>query len=289
MRKRKFPDVRLAWARNWDTRPDPRPGWGRDDGPFPLPGTPAPANTGEIDFVALHERTARREWENAHVTWLTENGLACSQADLDSWWTDPDHDQVPMPGVLQWQQRIAGYYGSSPGQPLDATAAKQIRALQQQVQELQQARQGDAARITWAEAQYARVSGDLADTAARHDEQAAAIAGQKKEAAQLKETNRQLEGTVHSLNIDIARKNAAIRKLETDTLRAASAAAATERALATHQELVAWQEALITQLQGEKQELADLVTRLQARTDRLARALEGHPGQLPAATGAGHG
>lgn len=323
MKRRKLPDPRPGWARNWANRPDSGPEWARngDRMPIPAPGTPAPSGDGGIDFGGLNERAARREWEHAHITWLNANGLAYSEADLDAWWARPDRDQVPMPGVLQWQQRISGYrsgaygsYGGS-GQPLDASAAQHIQALQQEITALQQARQSDAARLAWYENALTRAAYEIADTNAQRDEltayidrqnqreneQAAAIAEQRKDAARLKEqvterdavngrlkeTAAQLETANRNLRYDVQAKAAAIAQLETAARTALPPAdTGIERALRSHEEVAAWHAVLIRELKDEVSKLRRQVAWLRDRNDRRADETDEDPEDAPASPAA---
>src|SRR5262245_11705179 len=114
--------------------------------PIPEPGTPAPA-PGAIDFTALNERAARTEWQGTHMAWLNANGLSWTHDAINAWYSRPDRDRPPMPGVIAWQRRISQHYSRNPDRyapPLDARAAREIQALRQENQALRQARQGDA-------------------------------------------------------------------------------------------------------------------------------------------------
>jgi chromosome segregation ATPase len=176
------------------------------------------------------------EWQLAHKAWLAGNGLSWTDEQLDRWYSDLDRDQLPLPGVIEWQKRIGEQYGRQSGYyntPLDARAARQIQALQQENQALRQAREGDAARIAWAEDQAARMAGNLADTSTRRDElaarlyrqqqregeQAAALAELKDEVARLSTANSQLQGQAERARTETGRLKEEITEKSADNGR----------------------------------------------------------------------
>lgn len=222
----------LSWFGRNSGAPRP-PGWDQlFSQPPPRDGDPAPSGTGGIDFDAVGERAARTEWQAAHTAWLTVNHLTATHADMDAWWSHPDRDRLPMPGVIEWQKRISEQYGRNPGyypQPLDARAAQQIEYLRQENQALRQARQGDAARLTWLEDQFARIADALSASDAKRSElaryidqrdqwlseQAAAIAKQKEEISQLTTANTQQQRQIERARTETARLEAEITDKDT--------------------------------------------------------------------------
>lgn len=212
----------------------PPTGWEGSWSGFPRPGDPAPS-LDAMDTGSCFDRD-RHAWEVSHVAWLNANGLSCTAEELRAWYDNPDRDHLPMPGVLQWQQRISQQYSwraavigvepahRSTGPALDAAAA-------QEAQELRQARDADAERITWLEnalSQAAEKLSDsrakgaaLADYIARQEEtirdqarhiqqQAATIEQRATEIGQLNHTVRQKDAEIQRCRADAARLNSII-------------------------------------------------------------------------------
>jgi DNA repair exonuclease SbcCD ATPase subunit len=270
----------------------------------PRPGDFAPA-PGALDFRPHVERQQHREWQAAHIAWLNANGLTWSYEELGQWWDHPDRDRLPMPGVLEWQQRISQQYSMQaevvqPANPatnsaLDAAAAREA-------QELRQAREADAERIAWLENAVTRAAMELSDSAARRaelvdhigrqddtirahvaearrldteiQEHKQAIAEKDAAAERLGAAITQLETANRQLTASIRGKETQVRELETTAAQAPPPGdSGALLALRNHEQVARWQADLISDLKAEVQKLRDQVAQLQDRNDGLSDRL----------------
>jgi hypothetical protein len=278
--------------------------WGEH---HPKPGDLAP-NSNAIDFTPHVQREQRRAWEASQAAWLNANGLTWTPDELRAWWDSPDRDRLPMPGVLQWQQRISQQHslraeviGVQPAYPstgpvLDAAAARETH-------ELRQARDADAERITWLEDRLTQAASDLSDSAAKraaladyvsrqediireqaalNQQQAAAIEQDKASIAQLNRTigQHKAEAQRHDADADAARLNTAITDKDAEIRELkATVTAARKQALAPdaesspelrhHEQTAAQQADMIRDLKSDNQRLRERADHAEERVDRL--------------------
>jgi peptidoglycan hydrolase CwlO-like protein len=243
----------------------------------PRPGDLAPA-PGALDFRPHVERQQHREWEAAHIAWLNANGLTWSYEELGQWWDHPDRDRLPMPGMLEWQQRISQQYsvhadviGVQPAYPatvpaLDAASARQAR-------ELRQAREADAERIAWLENAVTRAATELSDSAARRAELVDHIGRQD-------DTIRAHVAEARRLDTEIQEHRQAIAEKDAEIARQANVIRQKDAAINRHQDDADKLTAAMHAKDDFAERLGAAITQLETANRQLTARIRGKEDQI---------
>lgn len=259
----------------WDQTPeDWRP---------PVPGEIIPAGNSGLTFRPPGE-TKRQIWEARHTAWLEENGLSYAPEQLRAWWETPGRDNIPMPGLMEYQRRLIAQECTLEGmlgQARDGGPAQDPRVSAERVEWLENALTRAAAELAEGGAERDRLTSQVARQEEIVRQQAALIEQHKADTGRHRAEIGRLKAAADESRSELAKKDAATarQKSTIDELNAAIKAKDSEierqAAVAGRQRVAAgeWR-AVIDRQETQLGEKAAEIERKNAEIERLESELD---------------